>query len=201
MCPIGSADPFSAYEVFNDPYVQRGTGVLKNKIGISDIAALEAFEVEMSSLRAEEPLPLGRLGAAHYRRVHHHLFQDVYSWAGKYRTVRISKEGNMFCYPENIDREMKRLFEKLRNSNFLSDLEFEPFIAGTAEFLAGINAIHPFREGNGRSQLAFTYLLSRRAGHPLRLSKITRRGFLPAMVASFHGDLRPLERELRALRD
>ena len=88
------------YEAFDDPYCYRGTEVLKIRIGIRDSKLLEAFELEMSALRAEEPLPEGRFGPAHYCAVHRHLFQDVYHWAGRYRTVRIGKAGNWFCYPD-----------------------------------------------------------------------------------------------------
>ena len=79
---------FVGYAAFDDPYVYKGTSVLKNKLKTRDADVLSAFEVEMTTLRAEEPLPAGRFGTAHYRSVHHHLFQDVYRWAGSYRTVR-----------------------------------------------------------------------------------------------------------------
>lgn len=93
---------FEAYDAFEDPYVYPGTTVLRNLLDIRDQAELEAFEVEISMLRAEEPLPAGDFGPAHYCSVHHHLFQDVCAWAGQYRTVRTSKGGHVFCYPENI---------------------------------------------------------------------------------------------------
>ena len=81
----------SDYDAFTDPYCYADSFVLKNRAGLRDAAALEAFELEMTALRAEEPLPAGRFGPAHYRAVHRHLFQDVYRWAGRYRTVRTSK--------------------------------------------------------------------------------------------------------------
>ncbi|MER9313732.1 Fic family protein [Mesorhizobium australicum] len=79
---------------------------------LRDPALLEA-ELEMTTLRASEPLPAVVM-TRHYRRVHYHLFQDVYSWAGKYRTVRTAKADNPFCFPEYIDGEMKLLFNALR---------------------------------------------------------------------------------------
>ena len=54
----------------------------------------------MTALRADEALPGGRLAVPHYKAIHRHLFQDVYAWAGQYRTVRIAKDGSAFCYPE-----------------------------------------------------------------------------------------------------
>jgi hypothetical protein len=106
------------YAVFDDPYCYSGTFVLKNRADLRDQRRLEAFELEMSSLRAEEPLPKGRFGPAHYRAVHHHLFGDVYTWAGRYRTVRTAKGGNVFCYPEHIEAQMDALFARLRAAPF-----------------------------------------------------------------------------------
>ena len=155
------------------------------------------FELEMTTLRAREPLPLGRYDPNHYRRVHRHLFQDVYSWAGKYRTVRTAKSGNPFCFPEYIDGEMKRLFAMLPSAMAAASAEI--FVADTARFLGELNAIHPFREGNGRSQLSFTAMLGEHAGYPLDFSRVKRDTFLPAMIASYDGDLAPLIAEFRLL--
>lgn len=187
------------YDAFDDPYCYDGTFVLKNRLHTRDAALLEAFELEMMSLRAEEPLPAGRFGPAHYRAVHRHLFQDVYGWAGRYRTVRTAKGGNWFCFPEHIPTQMDKLFGSLQQNKFLAQRDFETFVVGVAEFLATLNVIHPFREGNGRSQLAFIHLLALRAGHPLDFSAIEPVGFLKAMVASFHGDTKLLVRALTRL--
>jgi cell filamentation protein len=187
------------YDVFDDPYCYKNTFVLKNKAGIRDAALLQAFELEMSTLRAEEPLPKGRFTPAHYRGVHRHLFQDVYRWAGRYRTVRTGKGGNWFCYPEYIDGSMEQLFKKLAAKPFERGADSVEFVDAAAHFLGDLNAIHPFREGNGRSQLAFLHLLGVRADHPFRLDRIDRETFLPAMIASFGGDMKPLADELHKL--
>jgi cell filamentation protein len=99
--------------------------------------------------RAEEPLPDGDLGYDHYRTIHHHLFQDVYAWAGKPRTIRTGKAGNWFCYPEHLDREMARAFSLVAAHDLLDNLPKHIFASGAADLLAEINAGHPFREGNG----------------------------------------------------
>ena len=188
------------YDAFDDPYCYKGTTTLKNKAGLRDPVLLQNFELEMSSLRAEEPLPSGRFGTAHYCAVHRHLFQDVYPWAGRYRTVRTSKSGNMFCYPEFIEQEMRRLFVRLQNEIFRGGSTFDAFASEAAEFLGELNAIHPFREGNGRAQLSFMHLVAVRAGWPIDLSRVRQESFLPAMVASFHGRLGPLKAELVKLK-
>jgi cell filamentation protein len=188
------------YDVFDDPYCYKGTFVLKNKLGARDPDTLEAFELEMSTLRAEEPLPDGRFDPRHYRAVHRHLFQDVYRWAGKYRTVRTAKDRSVFCYPENIESEMERLFLTLSAEAFAKGSNFDRFVAAAAEFLAELNAIHPFREGNGRTQLSFLYLLGVRAGWSLDMTKVRAGPFMEAMVRSFAGDLEPLRGEIACLR-
>lgn len=68
----------------------------------------------------------------------------------------------------------------------------EPISRGAAHFLAELNAIHPFREGNGRTQLSYLTLLAARAGHPLALERMKPEAMLTAMVASFKGDEEPL---------
>jgi cell filamentation protein len=187
------------YDVFNDPYCYQDTFVLRNKAGIRGADLLQAFELEMSTIRAEEPLPAGKFTPAHYRKIHHHLFQDVYAWAGRYRTVRTAKGGNLFCYPENIGRSMNWLFKRLAAQPFRVGESADGFIRATADFLAELNAIHPFREGNGRSQLSFLHLLGVRSGQPLQLRLIDRNTFLPAMIASFDASNALLVAELRKL--
>jgi cell filamentation protein len=171
-----------------DPYSYAGTGVLKNRLRIRDAAKLQQFEVASVSQRASEPLPNGRFGTAHYRAVHRHLFGDVYGWAGRYRTVRIAKDGSVFCYPENITSEMNNLFLWLKGESFLNGLPANAFAPQAAHFLATLNAIHPFREGNGRTQMAFVSMLASRAGHPLATARLHEPSFLAAMIASFAGD-------------
>jgi cell filamentation protein len=124
------------YDAFDDPYAYPGTSVLRNRLDIRDEATLEAFEVEISTLRAEEPLPLGAFDPAHYCSIHHHLFQDVYEWAGQYRTARTSKGGNAFCYPEHIPAQMDELFGSIRGGNAFAEMsrsEFCERLPGSSE--------------------------------------------------------------------
>jgi cell filamentation protein len=187
------------YDAFEDPYCYPGTSVLRNRLDIREQADLDAFEVEISILRAEEPLPEGDFDPPHYCRIHHHLFQDVYTWAGEYRTVRTSKEGNSFCYPEHIPAQMDALFEKLRNAEAFAELGCEAFLNKFTPFLSELNAIHPFREGNGRAQLALMGLVGESSGNPFHFERLNRETFLPAVINSYFGKLQPLREELRKL--
>lgn len=187
------------YAAVADPYCYAGTSILKNIPGIRDQAALDKFELASTAQRSDEPLPVGKFSVSHYCATHHHIFQDVYRWAGKFRTVRISKDGSVFCYPENIQTEMKRLFSDLRTKRHLQQLGSDKFSSEAAHFLATLNAVHPFREGNGRTQMTFLTLLADHAGHPFHLDRLVPDRFLRAMVASFHGDETLLTAEIRML--
>lgn len=189
------------YDAVEDPYCYSGTTVLKNRAGLRDQKRLTLFETAMAAQRSDEAMPAGRLSVRHYRGVHHHLFQDVYSWAGTFRSVRIGRGASMFCYPENIATETRKLFTLLRNDRFLRGLSAADFAREGAMLLSTLNAIHPFRDGNGRSQLAFFALLASRSGHPLALNRLRPSRFLAAMVSSFQGDDGPLETELLRLID
>ena len=176
------------YATPEDPYCYPGTTVLKNLADLRTQPELDAFEAAMVTQRLDEPLPRGRLGYAHYRAVHQRLFGDIYAWAGRVRTVRISKGASMFCYPEHIDGEMRRVFGNLRQIDFLRGTETHVFSAQAAHFLSELNAVHPFREGNGRTQLAFLAILADAAGHPMNYEAIDPQRLLRAMIVSFDGD-------------
>jgi cell filamentation protein len=187
------------YDAFDDPYAYPGTSVLRNRLDIRDAGNLAAFEVEIFTLRAEEPLPHGAFDPAHYCSIHHHLFQDVYEWAGRYRTVRTSKGGDAFCYPEHIPAQMDALFLSIRGGEAFAGRSQSEFLKEAARFLGELNAIHPFREGNGRAQLAFLGLIGATASRPFAFERIDRNAFLHAMIESFLGRFEGLTAELGKL--
>ncbi len=180
------------YAAVPDPYCYPGTTVLINRLGFRDEAKLEAFEAEVSAERAAQPLPVGRLSYGHYRAIHRHLFQDVYAWAGKIRTMRISKGTSTFCYPEHINREMRRLFSTLATERHYKGLDAHTFAGKAAHLIAALNAIHPFREGNGRTQMSFLVALADRAGHRLPLDDLDPKALLRATITSFGGNEKTL---------
>lgn len=180
------------YATEDDPYCYPGTGILKNKFGIRDQEQLSALETELAMVRADEPLPEGRLNVPHFLAVHHHLFQDLYDWAGVPRTVRTWKGNSHFCYPEHIEAQLAQAFSKLASNNYFTAMSKQAFSDNAAEFLATLNVIHAFREGNGRAQLSYMVLLAREAGYELDVSRIDPGVFLDAMILSFHGNEVPL---------
>lgn len=151
------------YEAVADPYAYPESDILINKLGTHDPKELESFELEMTTLRADEPLPHGRLSATHYKNIHHHLFQDVYDWAGKYRKVRIAKDENVFCFPENIENEMRKLFDALKNAKLFTGLTGDQFSNSAARFIADLKCNSPF-SGREWEDADVLFRCSRRCG-------------------------------------
>lgn len=193
----GSADASS------DPYVDPTTGVLRNRLGISDSVELEAAEADFSAARLAglqlQRLP-GDYDLAHLQRFHERILGDVYPWAGELRTVGIAK-GGVFCLPQHLESFATDVFGRLAVANHLRDCDRDTFIDGLAELLADLNALHPFREGNGRTQRAFCAQLARDAGHELRWAVMDPGENVEASHVSLAGDNRPLHVMLERLVD
>ncbi|EJT04934.1 Fic family protein [Rhizobium sp. CCGE 510] len=188
------------YNAVEDPLCYPGTHVLRNRADIADQDQLDEFEQLMFDSRADEALPEGSLDFTHYRALHRHFFQDVYDWAGETRTIRTGKGDNWFCYPEYIESEANKLFSELAaRKNLASAKDKDSFAREAARFLAELNAIHPFREGNGRIQLVFLTMLTRNAGYGLDEDKLRPKPFLDAMIASFSGDITALSGEIQGM--
>ena len=188
-----------SYASADDIYCYPGTTVLKNLVVLRSADELEQFEAAMTIQRADEPMPAGDLDGAHYYAIHRHLFQDVYAWAGTPRTIRIEKGSSVFCYPENIPAEIDRLFAGLRDKAHLRGMLRDDFVQALASFLADLNAIHAFREGNGRTQLIFASIIAHGAGFPIDFERLEPEPFLSAMISSFRGDEAPLSAEIRRM--
>ena len=107
-----------------------------------------------------------------YREIHRYIFQDVYDWAGKTRTVDLAKNDDLFCLAAYVDQELAKRFEAIRTEGGLRGLSAESFAARAADHISELNAIHPFREGNGRTQRAFLFVLGRQAGHEVDIVRI-----------------------------
>lgn len=167
--------------------------------GLTDPAALEAFEALSVTQRSEEPFPIGAFDAAHFQAVHRHLFQDVYDWAGEPRSIRMFKDKSPFCYPEAFGVALDNIFGWLRKQNYLRGLDAAAFAAGAAHLLAELNAIHLFREGNGRAQTAFLAMLAAEAGHPLDFGKLDTAAWMNAMIVSFYTDEQLLTNQILGL--
>jgi cell filamentation protein len=167
------------------PYCYPGTDVYRNKLDIRDNDALEKFE-RLESGNRMEMLPHDvRISADGYRDIHRYIFQNIYDWAGEYRTVTTGRTGP-FCKAEFIDPEMDKRFEAINAEDNLRGLTPEQFAARAAEHACELNAIHPFLDGNGRTQRAFLQVLTEQAGHEIDLARIGSQAWNKASIESYH---------------
>ena len=179
----------------DDTYCYPGTDVLRNKAEITTAEDLDTYEGELSTLRSIEILenPIaGQFDLAHLQRIHLALLQDVYDWAGKIRTVDISRGNSRFANVRFIESAANNIFNKLARENWLKGLDADAFSKRLAHYLSEINALHPFREGNGRVQRIFISQLSQSAGYQLDYSDLEQEQIYRAMELAFNGDESPL---------
>jgi cell filamentation protein len=187
-----------------DPYVYPGTSVLRNLRDIRDPALLSEFEADATArrLRQLENKPLsGRFDARHIQAIHHHIFQDVYEWAGDFRTVSISKSGDPFAFPQHIVSSLDKTCGELKRERHLAGSDLERFASRSAYYLGEINAIHPFREGNGRTQREFIRELGVKNGLMIDWRQVSREEMIEASRRSLRIDNAELEQVLRKALD
>ena len=171
-------------------YCYPHSNVLINKLGIEDAEKLRNAEREITSVRianAKTNIIKGYFDLLHLRKIHRYIFGDIYEWAGQIRWVNIAK-GNMFCNYEFIDGNADVLLGELMQENFLKNTTEEQIPLRLSYYLSEINAIHPFREGNGRVQRAFIEYLAENAGYHVDFSQVTDRQMIDASADSFVKD-------------
>ena len=172
----------------DDPYVYPGTEVLVNKLDLRDFDELWDAERAITGVAAaeleEHPIQ-GGFDLAHLQAIHRALFGDIYEWAGEIRRKGfISKGNSLFCGAEFIVPYSDDLFAKLHAENLLRWLGRDEFVGRIAFYIAEVNALHPFREGNGRTQRIFANQLARQAGWELNLKTVSPEELCDAYISS-----------------
>lgn len=184
-----------------DPYSDPVTGVPYNKLGLGTAAGLEAAEREITHaaliLLDESPVSPS-YDLPHLQEIHKRIFGDIYEWAGQIRTVAIAK-GAIFCLPQYIDSSAAVIFGELHDEDCLRGLRRDAFVGRLAHYLGEVNALHPFREGNGRAQRAFFGQLARDAGLTLAWQHLDPARNVEASAAIMRGDPEPMREMLDAL--
>lgn len=172
----------------DDPYVYPGTSVLRNLGDLREADRLERFESDHCFGRLlelyENPLPPS-FDLNHLKRIHQHLFQDVYTWAGEFRTVNMAKGSSLFARPEFVIPKLQKVLNQLASEHFLRGTDSHEFCERAAYIFGEMNAVHPFREGNGRAQREFLRELAAEAGYELTWDLVPREEIHAASVASF----------------
>jgi cell filamentation protein len=173
-----------------DPYADPVTGVLRNKLGLSAARELQTAEREITHAALiflkEAPVPPS-YDLRHLCAIHRRIFGDIYDWAGQLGTVAIAK-GSWFCLPQYIESPVAEIFRALHGESLLRGLPREMFAERLTYYLGEINAIHPFREGNGRAQRAFFEQLASDAGFILDWQHLDADRNVAASAAIMRGD-------------
>ncbi len=166
------------------------TACLINKFNIQDEDVLAQIEADITFAKASElernPIN-GKFDFKHYKAIHRFLFEDLYDWAGTTRTVNISKKGTNFTDVKDIERVATACFKRLADNNFFRDCNRVDFIKNIVDFYCVTNMLHPFREGNGRTQRVFISQLIRFAGYDINFSKISADDLMIATIKASGG--------------
>ena len=170
-----------------DKYVYPGTDVLINKFGCKDEKKLQRLEMlsTAGNLAHLQFYPLdGNFDFKHLKDIHRFIFQDIYDWAGEIRTVDIGK-GNLFCRVQHIESYAKTVFDTFFPLCYKNRNDKNKFVVELANHYADMNALHPFREGNGRAQREFARELCLKCEYVLDLTKTKHLEMLNASILSF----------------
>jgi cell filamentation protein len=168
-------------------YCYPGSFVLKNKLNIFDKEALMVAEREITAatiIKIKDRPVRGRFDFKHLKDIHRAIFRDIYAWAGTPRTVDIAK-GDAFCLSQHIASYAEGLFAQLKSENFLAENTQAEMPERLTHYLSEINVLHPFREGNGRTQRVFIEYLAECAGFDVDFSQVTGKEMIEASVLSF----------------
>ncbi|AMQ93016.1 fic-1 cell filamentation [Aggregatibacter actinomycetemcomitans] len=135
----------------------------------------------------------GKFDLKHLQAIHKKLFEDIYPFAGKIRDGYLQKGEQDFTMGYRIIPQSERLFKELKNEQFLKKTESDKIAGRLAYYMGEINAIHPFREGNGRTQRIFIAQLAKEAGYELSFDKTTQEEMTSASIQVHRCDYKGLE--------
>lgn len=182
-------------------YCYPNSDVYINKLNIRDPKVLENAEIELTMIRSielrENPI-VGNWDLNHLKEIHKYIFQDIYPFAGKIREENIAKGNFQFANYMYIESMAKKLFQDLKSEKYLEGLKKESICERLSYYLSEINALHPFREGNGRTQREFIRTLALKNGYSLDWSKVDKETLMNAFIQSTV-DTKPLENLLNEI--
>ncbi|MFJ4086275.1 putative adenosine monophosphate-protein transferase Fic [Pseudomonas psychrophila] len=182
------------YGVGQDSYCYPGSTVLRNKLDIRDDSTLNDAEQQLSAVAAAtiefSPPPYN---LASLQKIHRTLFSDLYDWAGELRTVGISKQYTRFCQPDYMEKEAGKIFKGMASANWFEGMSRSDLIVAVADAYSDLNVVHPFREGNGRTQRILFEHLVMNAGFEISWWGVENDEWLYANIAAYNCVLEPLQ--------
>ena len=189
MDNTGSFSRYEVYTTVGSIYCYAGTSVLRNRMNIREYELLKNFESDFCSVRQAELIKMpvrGSFSATHLCNIHQYLFGDIYPFAGHFRREDILKGRTRFLSYTEVPEKTKALLKSLRDEKLLQNLPYERYIDRAAYYMAELNYIHPFREGNGRSTREFMRCLFLKAGYQVKWENVSREYLLNIMEQSIY---------------
>ena len=182
------------YGVGQDSYCYPGSTVLRNKLDIRDDSTLNDAEQQLSAVAAAtfefSPPPYS---LASLQKIHRILFSDLYEWAGELRTVGISKQDTRFCQPNYMEKEAGKIFKGMALANWFEGMSRSDLIVAVADAYSALNVVHPFGEGDGRTQRILFEHLVMNAGFEISWWGVENDEWLYANIAAYNCVLEPLQ--------
>ena len=172
-----------------------------NLVGVKSLEQLAEIEREITDAKTRElknnPIK-GNFDYEHLKEINKYLFKDVYEWAGKDRYdigIRgdFRKGDTHFTPGDKLPEVSKSLFDALQKENYFKNLAKDDFLNSATSFMNGLNMLHPFREGNGRTQRIFIEQLAKNAGYELDLSNVNKHMMIQASIQAGKGNLKGIE--------
>lgn len=154
------------YEDLNNLYTYPESNILKNKHDIRDVKTL--LEIEHKSVASRilklTVFPIKVYSMNNVKEIHRYLFQDIYEWSGNLRKVNISKEGKAFMSLQSFDQGSEYMNYLIDNYHETANTK-DKVVSQLAAILDNLNHMHPFREGNGRTQREVIRVLALQKGY------------------------------------
>ncbi len=180
--------PYSVEALSDDCY--EGTTCLINKFNIKDASKLKELEAIITlakSSELEKESFKECFNENDYKELHRRIFGTLYDWAGEYRQIDFTKKGTLFAKHDTIAELLKNCLARMRRMNCFNGLKFDAFINEIVDIYCTTNYIHPFREGNGRTQRVFITQLIRYNDYDINFSKIDTDYLMFATIQSAQG--------------
>lgn len=180
---------YDLYEARNSIYCYKNSNILKNNLNIKDNKLLENFErklviAKLYDLRQNNKI--GNFDIQHFVNIHKYLFEDIYPFAGRFRTENIAKGNFSFAEWEFIEDELQKLLFKLKEENYLLNLSKKILSNKLAFYMSELNVLHPFREGNGRTIREFIRQLALKNGYEFNVKNVNPKEMLDASIKSVY---------------
>ena len=175
------------YETRDSIYCYTGTNILVNKLNIKDLKLLEEYEksiVALKLLSLEKRGISGNFDITHFSNIHKCLFDEIYLFAGLFRSENIAKDNFRFAEWEYIESELNKLLNNLKKENYLQNLNKNILAEKLAYYMAELNVLHPFREGNGRTIREFIRQLALKNNYYLNFNLVLPTELLNASIKS-----------------